>query len=197
MEGASTSPAPSRVLAIGLALAAAACLIYGAFSRQWLVNGSRFEQYGFGLRSNYTCDADTCDEDSNSNYVDRMREFSTVSARNASSAFAPMGWATFIESLIAAAGLIAAAAVAAARRRPDLPMQPTTIALLAIIFGLITGCIFVATKPGAAGFVGAGISFWIFGAGAVLGIAGAQLLAKVNRPLDPDLMADTMNPDQF
>jgi hypothetical protein len=31
----------------------------------------------------------------------------------------------------------------------------------------------------------------------VLGIAAAQLLAKVNRPLDPDLMQDAMNADEF
>jgi hypothetical protein len=37
----------------------------------------------------------------------------------------------------------------------------------------------------------------VFGAGAVLGIAGAQILAKVNRPVDPDLMHDAMNPDEF
>jgi hypothetical protein len=57
--------------------------------------------------------------------------------------------------------------------------------------------VFVATKPGEAGFVGVGQSFWVFGAGAVLGIAGAQMLAKVNRPSDPDLMSDAMNPDEF
>jgi hypothetical protein len=41
------------------------------------------------------------------------------------------------------------------------------------------------------------VSFWVFGAGALAGLAGASLLAKINRPKDPDLMADAMNPDDF
>ena len=45
--------------------------------------------------------------------------------------------------------------------------------------------------------VGVGISFWIFGIGAVIGIFVSTVLAKVNRPEDPDLMDDAMNPDQF
>jgi hypothetical protein len=192
----------NRSLAIGLALAAAACLVYACFSRQWLVNGSVYEEYGFGLRSNYTCgqsfgEASECDEPSNSEYVARMQELDSGSSRNASGAFAPTGWATFVECLVAVLGLIAAAGIAIARKRPDLPMAPTTVALLAIMAALITGCVFVATKPGVAGFVGVGLSFWIFGIGSVLGIAGAQMLAKVNRPLDPDLMEDAMNPEHF
>ena len=63
-----------------------------------------------------------------------------------------------------------------------MPMAPTTLALLAIMAALVTGCVFVATKPGPGGFVGVGIAFWIFGAGAVMGIAGAQLLAKGEPP---------------
>ncbi|MGE5183447.1 MAG: hypothetical protein ACM31C_15355 [Acidobacteriota bacterium] len=192
----------NRSLAIALALAAAAALVYAGLTRQWLVNGNKYEQYGFGLRSTYACgqsfgEAHECDEMSNSEYVAHEREVSSVSARNTSSAFAPMGWATLVECLLAAAGLVAAAGIALARKRPDLPMAPTTVTLLALMAALITGCVFVATKPGAPGFVGVGISFWIFGAGAVAGIAGAQMLAKVNRPVDPDLMEDAMNPEHF
>jgi hypothetical protein len=192
----------NRSLAILLSLAAAAALVYAALTRQWLVNGNVYEQYGFGLRSSFACgqsfgEAHECDELSNSAYVAHEREVSATSARNTSGAFAPMGWATFVECLLAALGLAAAAGLALARKRPDLPMAPTTLALLAIMAALITGCVFVATKQGAPGFVGVGVSFWIFGAGSVLGIAGAQMLAKVNRPVDPDLMEDAMNPEHF
>jgi hypothetical protein len=55
--------------------------------------------------------------------------------------------------------------------------------------GLISGCVFVATKPGPAGMVGVGMSFWLFGAGVVMGIVGAQMLAKVIRPPDPEWTA--------
>jgi hypothetical protein len=190
------------MLAIGLALVAAGALGYAALTRQWLVNGSVYEQYGFGLRNNFTCgqsfgEAKECDETSNSEYIARQKELSSATASNASGAFAPMGWATFVACLAAALGLFAAAGIAIARKRPELPMAPTTIALLGIMAALITGCVFVATKPGPPGFVGVGPSFWVFGAGAVLGIAGAQLLAKVNRPIDPDLMEDAMNPEHF
>ncbi len=190
-----------RWAAIGLAVIAAACLGYGSFSRQWLVNGSRYETYGFGLRTNYTCGSSfgetPCDESTNAEYIDRLNSFGESAAKNASGAFAPMGWATFVELLIAAGALLIAAGLAIANKKPQLPVSPSSLALLAIMAALITGCVFVATKPGVAGFVGVGMSFWVFGAGAVLGIAGAQLLAKVNRPADPDLMADAMNPDQF
>lgn len=184
----------NRWLAIGLSLAAAACLVYAALTRQWLVNGNVYEQRGFGLRSNYECaqslgEGNGCHESSNSEYL--------ANESHASSAFVPTGWMTFVECLLAAVGLVAAAALALAGKRPDLPITPTTIALLALMASLITGCVFVATKPGAVGFVGVGTSFWLFGAGSVLGIAGAQLLAKVNRPIDPDLMEDAMNPEHF
>ncbi len=170
----------NRSLAIGLALAAAVALVYAGLTRQWLVSAD--SSVKLGLRS----DAALIEE-----------LHSIWGDKYTSSAFAPMGWATLVECLLAAVGLAAAAGIALARTRPDLPMAPTTLALLAIMAALITGCVFVATKPGAPGFVGVGISFWIFGAGAVVGIAGAQMLAKVNRPVDPDLMEDAMNPEHF
>jgi hypothetical protein len=62
---------------------------------------------------------------------------------------------------------------------------------------MAAGCVFVATKPGPAGMLGVDLGFWAFGAGTVIGILGAQLLAKELRPPDPDLLADAMNPDDF
>jgi hypothetical protein len=35
------------------------------------------------------------------------------------------------------------------------------------------------------------------GIGSVTGIAGARLLARQIRPVDPDLLHDAMNPDRF
>ena len=59
---------------------------------------------------------------------------------------------------------------------------------------MITGCIFVATKPGPLGFVGVSWSFWAFGAGTVVGIATAQMIAKLIRPIDPDLVGLPTDP---
>ena len=194
-------PKSNRMLGIVLALVAGASLIYAAVSKQWLANGNEYEQISFGLRDMSQCGSafgeHDCDRYSNSEFVDHMRDFSESAAMNTSAAFAPMGWITLVACLIAALGLLGAAALAIAGKKPDLPMSPSTLALLGIIVGIISGCVFIATKPGPAGFVGAGLSFWIFGGGCVVGIAAAQMLARVNRPLDPDLMQDAMNADEF
>ena len=192
---------PNRMVAVALALVAGAALVFAAVTDKWLTNGNEYEQISFGLRSMSQCGHELgetpCDARSNSAFVQQLRDFGESAAMNTSSAFAPMGWITLIAALLAALGLFAAAAIALTGKKPDLPMSPSTLALLGIIVGIITGCVFIATKPGPAGFVGAGLSFWVFGGGCVLGIAAAQLLAKVNRPLDPDLMHDAMNADEF
>jgi hypothetical protein len=185
------------MLGIGLALSAAACLIYASFTRQWLVNtSSSYEQIGFGLRDNEVCSPE-CQRMSNAAFVEEWSAHGETASQMASGAFSPMGWTTLIASLAAALGLIGAAALALANKRPQLPITPSTIGLLGVMVTLITGMVFVAKKPGPPGFVGVGMSFWIYGIGAVLGIAGSQMLAKVNRPKDPDLLEDSMNPDQF
>ena len=192
---------PNRVLAVALAVVAGAGLVFAAVTDKWLTNGNDYEQISFGLRSMSQCGhvlgETPCDVRSNSAFVQQLREFGESAAINTSSAFAPMGWITLVAALLAAFGLFGAAAIALTGKKPDLPMTPSTIALLGIIVGIITGCVFIATKPGPTGFVGAGLSFWVFGGGCVLGIAAAQMLAKVNRPLDPDLMHDAMNADEF
>jgi hypothetical protein len=176
-----------RPLATGLCAVAAACLLYAMFTRTWLTNAGRYTEVGFGLRSNFECDrTQHCFESANSAFIERWRDMGPDAARLTSSAFVPMGWTTFIVALLGALGLVAAAAYGALKRAPRWPIAPTTIALLGVMIGLITGCVFVATKPGPAGMVGVGLSFWIFGVGCVMGIAGAQLLAKVNRPPDED-----------
>ncbi|NVB77034.1 MAG: hypothetical protein HOV81_01445 [Kofleriaceae bacterium] len=182
----------NRQLAMGLAIAAALCMLYGGFTKQWLVNGSKHLEYGFGLRSNFACvtgydDKQQCESHTNSEVVDKYKE---IDPKMASGAFVPTGWITFISILLAAAGLLAAGAMAAAKKVMDLPIAPTTIGLLFSMIALITGCVFVATKPGPPGMVGVGLSFWIFGVGSVMGILGAQMLAKVNRPPDPEWTVD-------
>jgi hypothetical protein len=92
--------------------------------------------------------------------------------------------------VFAALGLLVAAGLAYARKTPDLRIAPTTIALLGGMLALISGCVFVATKPGPAGMVGVGSSFWLFGVGCVVGIVSAQLLARVNRPPDTEWTAE-------
>jgi hypothetical protein len=187
----------NRTLGIGLAAGAAICLIYAAFTQQWLANAGRYTEVGFGLLSNHECSVTVirsgkpaCRELSNTEFIDKWRSMGEEAAKLTSSAFAPIGKVTLVIILLAALGLLAAAGLAAARKQLALPIAPTTVALLAGMAGLITGCVFVATKPGPPGMVGVGVSFWVFGIGCVAGIVGAQLLAKVNRPPDEEWTVD-------
>lgn len=177
-----------RLLAIALCVVSAACLVYAALGTTWLVN----ETDEYGLRTGRECSKLTelggpaslhCSERTNAQVVELWR---ALDAKQASSAHVPTGWITFVLALLAAAALAASAALAAANKAPHLPIAPTTIAFLGVAIALITGCVFVATKPGPAGSVGVGPSFWIFGLGCVMGIAGAQLAAKVNQPRDDE-----------
>jgi hypothetical protein len=191
-----TAPAalPPRWLGIVLAIVAAACLVAACFSHRWLAN-KHLGDFGYSPLAFQKCSA-TCETISNLQITEIARK-SPFEEDRVSWAFPITGLVTFVVLLVAAAGLVVAAAIAAARRHPDLPVSPTTFALLGIMIGLISGCVFVATKPGGVGVVGVAWSFWAFGIGSVAGIAGAQLLARQIRPADPDLLHDAMNPDQF
>lgn len=191
-----------RPLATGLCAVAAACLLYAAFTHAWLANASRYTEIGFGLRKNFECgmsysfdgaeehSKQACEWHTNADVIAKWREMGEDAKKLTSSAFVPMGWVTFIVALLAAFGLAGAAVYGALKRPMAGPIAPTTIALLGVMIGLITGCVFIATKPGPTGMVGVGLSFWIFGVGCVMGIAGAQMMAKVNRPPDTEWTVD-------
>jgi hypothetical protein len=196
-------PRPRRIPPIVLALLGAAALLFAAMSSQWLANAGDTGSIAMGLRSTTECGSvgmllgprpDECRTKSNSDYT---AEWKTDSGQYYSAAFAPCGLVTSIACFAGALGLLAAAALALAKKQPQLPVSPSSVSLLALMAGLISGCVFVATKPGPAGFVGVGIAFWIFGVGAVLGLAGSIMLARVNRPIDPDLMDGAIDPDKF
>jgi hypothetical protein len=191
--GPAERPAP-RALGVALALVAAGCLVAACFSHRWLAN-RHLGDFGYSPLSFQDCHAG-CQTVSNFQAAETAND-SPFDEQRVSAAFPVAGVATFIALLLAAAGLLVAAALAAAGRTPDLPVSPTTVALLGLMLGLITGCVFVATKPGAVGAVGVAWGFWAFGIGSVAGIAGAQLLARQIRPPDPDLLHDAMNPDAF
>lgn len=185
---------PPRAVGVVLALVAAGCLVAACFSHRWLAN-RHFGDFGYSPLTFEQCGT-TCESISNFQ-VANIAADSPFEEQRVSLAFPVAGVLSFIALMIAATGLVVAAALAAAGKRPDLPVSPTTFALLGLMIGLLSGCVFVATKPGAVGAVAIGWSFWAFGVGAVMGIASAQLLAKQIRPADPDLLHDAMNPDQF
>ena len=190
-------PRENRTLAVGLAVLAAGLLIFAAVSRAWLARPAPFD-IGFGPMgcTNCTLVGGEPGNMSNGAFVAMLRDVEPDAARVTSSAFAPMGWATFGLCLVSALGLLGAAFLGFTKQRRPLPIAPTTIALLGLMLSLITACVFVATKPGGAGFVGISYGFWAFGIGAVMGIAAAQMLAKLTRPVDTDLLAAmAMPPD--
>jgi hypothetical protein len=205
------SAPPNRVLAIILGALAAGCLLFAAFTHAWLINDSTQEPLSYGLTSVVSCSessstvdgsgaqvpAGECERESLSDHIERISIIR--STQHATSfAFQPAGLITAIACLLAAAGLLLATAMALARWRPTLPITPTTIALVATMIGLVAGCVFVMAAPTLGGLgLGVGFSFYVFGPGCILGLATCRLLARVNRPPDPDLLEDAMNPDQF
>jgi len=204
-DTAPTTREPPRAVGVLLALVAAGCLVAACFSHRWLAN-QRAGDFGYSPLSFLDCrgqgphlrapEPAECIACSNFQ-VAEIANKSPFDEAHVGAAFPLAGLVTFIALLLAAGGLVLAAVIAALGRRPELPISPTTIALLGIMAGLITGCVFVATKPGGVGAVGVAWSFWAFGIGSVTGIAGAQLLARQIRPSDPDLLHDAMNADQF
>jgi len=236
-EGPTTS-SDYRWLATGLAVIAAACLIFAALSQQWLYNprtrangATPSFEYAFGPMSMTRCapTADggepLCESMSNGDLVDDFRANIAGARKRAeslpegtsqevmiaaqaeatmaadtlqtSAAFAPLGWITVVSCLVAAVSLVVITLLVIANKRVLWPVMPTTTALLGVAIGLICGCVFVAVKPGAAGFVGVSYGFWLFGGGCVLGLAAATLLNKNIRPLDLDLLEDSMDPENY
>lgn len=184
------TPRDNRMLAVGLAALAAGLLIFAAVSRAWVARPAPVD-IGFGPMGCTGCALIAGQEGgnmSNGAFIAAVRELDPDAARTTSSAFAPMGWATFGLCLVSALGLLGAAFLAYTKQRRTLPIAPSTIALLGLMLSLVTACVFVATKPGGAGFVGISYGFWAYGVGAVLGIATAQMLAKLTKPQDPDLV---------
>lgn len=190
-------------LAAAAAIVAAVALIFSCFSSRWLANAGSDGEIMMGLRSTTECGSiglllgpkpSECRTEDNSVYAE---EWKSSSDQYYSAAWAPFGMITTIAVLLGGLGLLGAGVLGFLKTKPNIPFSPSTLALLGIMIALITGCVFVATKPGPGGFVGVGVTFWIFGVGAVIGIFVATVLAKVNRPADPDLMDDAINPDQF
>lgn len=192
----------NRMLAITLAVIAAGLLLFASFSKTWVGRPAPFD-IGFGPLGCHGCALDGSGGGmSNYAFISELREkaveaFGSDDEAHASAAFAPMGTITFVLLLLGSLGLLASAGLAAKKLRKDLPVAPTTVALLCIMTTLLTACVFVATKPGGPGFVGVSIGFWCYGIGAVMGIASAQMLAKLLRPVDPDLLDGAMSPDQY
>ena len=223
----SQSKLPDRTLTIVLAILAAAALAYACVAKAWLYNPRNKQHFevAFGLTSMYECEPGLdgakgeCRAMSNGALVaDWHEQLADVRARanknpadpetqafvaqateelRASGAFPVLGWITLACAALAALSLLVSAALVLGKKHIMWPIMPTTTAILGIAFGLITGCVFVALKPGPAGYVGVHLGFWAFGAGVIAGLVAALMLNKHLRPHDPDLLEDSMNPEHY
>jgi len=171
----------TRMLAVALAAAAGLLMIAAAFTKAWLVNP--FYGIHFGLFSMSNCTAGDCASVSNLEFMSELRSH----IPEESGVFAPMGIITMVLCLVGGLGLLVTAYFGFMKKRIAWPVQPTSVALLGVMGALLTGCVFIASKPGGVGAVGVGWSFWAFGIGSVAGIVGAQMLNKLIKPVDPDL----------
>lgn len=208
-----SKPPDRRILGIILALVAACALGYACVAKAWLYNprNKALMEVGFGLVSNFECETEgssDCRKITNSDLVeewgkqlekikkeakDSPSDLSVVAFAakaeeelRAPPAFPILGWITLVTCGIGAVSLLACALLALAKKRVHWPIMPTTTAILGIAIGLVTGCVFVAMKPGPPGYVGVSLGFWAFGVGVVVGVAAALMINKHLRPLDDD-----------
>ncbi|MBA3503055.1 MAG: hypothetical protein H0T65_22020, partial [Deltaproteobacteria bacterium] len=220
----SEKPSDNRVIAIIVCLAAAAALAYACIATSWLYNPRNKQHFevGFGLTRMFECevaDGGECKSSSNAAFESEWKalladirerakkdpadtqaqEFAVGAAKElrVSGAWTTLGWITLGCAALAALSLLACVALVLAKKRIAWPILPTTTAILGLAIGLVTGCVFVALKPGPPGYVGVHLGFFAFGAGVLTGLLGALMMNKLLRPHDPDLLADSMDPEHY
>jgi hypothetical protein len=181
-------PRDYRKLGIGLCIASIVLFVYAAFSHRWLEN-TQFSnsRVGFSLIAFEACAGEKCETASNFQLIRDLTKNAGRHEEKPSTMFAPVGVVTMALSLLSVLALGAIAFVAFKRQQLTFKVLPSTIALLSIMTALITGCMFLAKKPGGYNAVGVGPSFWAFAIACVAGIVGAQMLHKMIKPPDPDL----------
>ncbi|MBP9087467.1 MAG: hypothetical protein KBG15_15190 [Kofleriaceae bacterium] len=178
----------NRLVAGVLVLVAIAGLAFAMVSKRWLANTAGFGELGFGLLSFSACTEGSAEYEIKASCQTRSNSAVVAEIQNehgsASGAFPIFGYITL--GAIGLAVLSLLATVPLAFRKPadaqamleKLPMAPTTAALLTMFVALITGCVFVAIKPGGVGAVGVGWGFWGFGVAVITGMTGAIMIGK-------------------
>jgi MFS family permease len=188
-----------KAIAIALAFAAVAGLVAASLGDRWLTTNSGDE--GLGLLDVEIC-LDGCKKLGNDELVVKIdRDIEETKALNktrppnqqvelprpAWHGWPVVGLITFFASLVAAAGLVVAALLALGGKRPEVAIMPTTVAVLGLLIAIVTGCIFVATKPIEMPSMVVGWTFMTFGGGIVVGLAAVFPLNRQIRPIDEEL----------
>jgi hypothetical protein len=192
----------NRMIPILLAIAAAAGLVVAAFGPRWLADPDHAD-IGFGLTTFEECiTGSKCKAGSIGDLLDKIdAEIAMINAHNETlppreqvaapkkpwRGFPVVGMIAFIGCLVAAGGLLVGAIVALANKRPEVPIMPTTLAVLGLFFAIVAGCVFVATKPAAVQMMEVGWTFYAFGGSIVTGLAAVFPLNRLIRPIDDEL----------
>jgi hypothetical protein len=169
----------TKVLTAVLAFASVAALVLANLSGEWMTAHDDYSSGAFGLRTMQICAADAdhaCETESNSQFVDEVN----AGGGNATSVFVYAGWTATFAMWIAAGALAAAAGLMLAGRFVTRPIALTTIALLALAVGLISGVVFVAEKPSP--HLGPGTACFLFAGGELAGIIATILIARIRPP---------------
>ena len=177
-----------RVFIVIMSIAAAGGLGYSAMSDRWLERSSASQRVSFSLLSSKRCVGEsatsmTCESKSNN---ELMAELAMQPKEDASPAFATAGQATLGLSILSALLLLVCAGYLAGNKRTSGPNGPQHLALIALMLALVAATVFIKLKPGGPTGVGAGLGFWVFGVGCVLGIFAAQFASKLIKPVEPD-----------
>ena len=200
----------ARLTAVALAAMAIACLAYSAISPRWIASADNTA--GAGLRASTTCFALKCEHRSLSESVEDLRrvvdQFIASTDDKTLAAMSPHERSAFNDQqhrvgrradLFIASGWVTTVAIGAvvvmllisilfgiAGRMPRLPITPMTLAMLASLISLASGCALIVTNPWQPGMFGVSWGFWIFGAGDVLTLLAAPMMARALRHPDAD-----------
>ncbi len=179
-----------------LAIVAAVLLAVSLFLPWLKSKQSKYVNASMTLLAFKVCDGsgDQCESMSNFKLAKKMKELNEVSPKKEGTKFPYFGLITLIVCLGTAATMLAAGVLGLIGKFVRSPFALTTVGLLGACLGLITGCIFVAVKPGGAGAIGVSWPFFVFGAAVVTGVAACQMLSKAFGPPEYDPYADPMAP---
>ncbi len=186
LDGSSLASEP-RLSSVALCLVAATLLAAAGLSQRWLANSGDTTSIHYGIIRYTECVDARCLTHSNDVTPEALSKRHPPEELNP--AFAIAGWITAGASALAIAGLVVCAGLGLFRKRVALPIAPSSLALFGLLFAMIGGALFIATKPGGQGRVGVDWSFIVFSGAIVIGMIAAQRIAKEIRPVDPDLEA--------
>ena len=169
-----------RLAAIAVTLLAIAALVYSTLGGKWLTTGPGA---GFGLRAFEVCTPLGCDRRDNADVIAELARTSPAQVR---SGFVEAGWITSGASWAAAAALALALLPLLLGARAAGLVFVVRVAQLALVVALGGALVFTLRGPGGPGASGLAFSFYVFGAGATLGLSSALMLVKLHRAPAPE-----------